>query len=198
MAAISTGSSIFARARTISTQTMTDANVSQVVDNLGGLRSLLNHTVRQVYRNKAKDQKFFHDITTRNTVAVVSGVGACPDVIMREFLHLSEFQDDVNSLITYYDYAVDADSGQNFRQLGYVWLQGDTFHYTAPNQDAGDFTGDLYVNAPCFPTFPASMSSNITFPSVAVIDDIVLSLAAAIVGHLDWANSIAVPVVKKR
>lgn len=188
--ATSTGNSLFARARTIASQVMSDANQSVVIDNLGGLRALLNNTIRELYRDKARDQKFTRDIVTRNTVTMTAGTGTCPDTVMRETLpHFGQFQDDNGSLITYYNYQIDAESGKNFNQLGYVWLQGDTFHYTAPSPTLNTYAGNLFVTCPTFPTLPGVMSDTITFPSETIIDDLVLALAAAITGNLSWDDS---------
>lgn len=93
---------------------------------------------------------------------------------------MAQFEDANGSLITYYNYNVDYASGENFNQLGYVTLVGDNFNYAAP---AGvSYTGNLFVTAPVFPTLPADMASNITFPSDTAITDIVLLLADAILG----------------
>jgi len=188
MAATETGDNIMARARTIATQTMSDANQSVVIDSLGGIRTLLNNVIRDVYRKKAENQKFIRDIMTRNTVVVTTGVGACPDTIMRELLHQSEFQDDNDSLISYDDYNIDYSSTTNFSQLGYVVISGNNFLYTAPSPDLDTYTGNLFVTCPTFPTLPGSMASAITFVSVSTIDDIVLALSAAITGQLQYTT----------
>lgn len=177
-----------ARIRTIASQTASDANQNVIIDSLGGIRALLNNTIREVYRQKSNDQKFIRDIVTRNTVVVTSGVGACPDAVMREFLHAAQFQDDNDSLITYYDYNIDADSGQNYNQLGYVRMSDSNFLYTAPSPTLDTYTGNLFVTVATFPTFPVSMASAITFPSVSTIDDIVLAGAAAITGKLEYTT----------
>ncbi len=186
--ATASGTSILARARVLASQTRTDANSSPVIDAMGGLRVALNNSVRQVFRNHANDQKFVRDIFSTNAVTMVSGVGACPDEVMREFLHLGEFADDDNSLITYYNYLSDYQSGQNFSQLGYVVLVGDDFNYTPPNGTATSYSGTLNAYTPCFPTFPADLADPITFPSTTIIDDTVVSLAAAIVGQLEYTE----------
>jgi len=179
--ATASGNEIFARARTIATQVGGDANLNPVIDSLAGIRALLNHSIREVYRRYANDDKFLHDTVTRNTVAVVAGIGACPDTIIRECLpKMAQFQDDNSSLITYYNYNVDYASDVNFDQLGYVTLVGDNFNYAAPN--AASYTGNLFVTTPTFPTFPASMDDPITFVSDTSIDDIVLFLSQAILG----------------
>jgi len=188
-----TGEEIFARARTIASQTRGDANSSPVIDAKGGLRALLDHAIRQVYRNKANDQKFIRDTFATNTVTVASGVGTCPDVVMREFLHLGEFTDDNNSLITYYNYLTDWGNDQNFAQVGYVVLVGNSFKYQEPNGTATSYSGNLNVYGPCFPVLPASMASDIPFPSDTTADDVVLALAAALVGTLEWSEGIANP-----
>lgn len=192
MATVS-GEEIFARARTIATQTRSDAHSSPVIDAKGGARALLNHVIRQVYRTKSNDQRFIRDIFATNTVAVTSGVGACPDTVMREFLHLGEFTDDNQSLITYYNYLTDWANDQNYATLGYVVLVGDSFQYREPSGTATSYTGDLNVYVPSFPTLPASMASNITFPSDTTIDDVVLSLGAALIGALEWSEGMANP-----
>ena len=46
--ATSTGNNILARARIIATQVGGDANQSPVIDNLAGLRALLNNVIRNV------------------------------------------------------------------------------------------------------------------------------------------------------
>lgn len=186
--ATSTGNNILARSRTIASQTATDANQSNVIDSLGGLRATLNHAIRETYRSHANDQKFTRDIVTKTAIAIASGVGACPDSIMRETLDgMGQFTDDNGSLITYYTYNIDASSGVNFQQLGYVCLDGDTIKYTAPSPTLDTYTGNLFVLAPTFPTLPASMASAITFPSAAIIDDVVLTLALAIGGNIKYA-----------
>ncbi len=178
--ATASGEEIFARARTIATQAAGgDANMSAQIDAKGGLRALLNHSVREIFRRYANDDKFLHDTVTRNTVAVTAGIGACPDEIIRESLpRMAQFQDANGSLISYYNYNVDFSSDQNFNQLGYVTLVGDNFNYAAPN--GASYTGNLFVTTPTFPTFPADMADPITFPSETAIDDIVLFLSQAI------------------
>lgn len=178
---MASGNEIFARARTLATQMGGDANQSTAIDALGGLRAALNHSIREVYRRKANDQKFLRDITVRHTVTVVASVGDVPDEVMREFLHQAELQDDDSSLISYMAYAVDADSGVTFDQLGYVWVVGDEFNYTAPT---GSYDGNLFVTAPSFPEFPASMATNIPM-TVATTDDVIVTLSEMIVGKIE-------------
>jgi len=177
---MATGEEIFARARTIATQMGGDANLSAVIDSKGGIRALLPHAIREIYRRKANDQKFNADIAVTKTVAIVAGSGTCPDEIMREFLNQAEFADDNGSLITYFDYGIDMNSGTNFSQLGYVTLQGSTFLYTAPKPTVS-YTGNLDVTVPCTPVIPASMASDIPM-SDATTEDVVLFLAEAILG----------------
>lgn len=183
--ASATGDQILARSRIIATQVGGDANQSAVIDARGGLRALLNDTIRILYRRRANSQDFTRDIVVRHTITMAGGIGTCPDTVMRELLAQAQFQDENGSLITYYNYNIDADSGQNFQQLGYVVMNGDTFVYTAPNSVAYD--GDMYVTAATFPTFPASMSQSITFPSQGIIDDLCSLLAQAIVGKFELA-----------
>jgi len=177
------GEEIFARARTIASQTMTDANQSVVIDSKGGLRALLNHSIIEVYRRKANDIKFRHDITTINSTLITTGTGTVPDVLMREYLHQANISTETCNQITYFDYAIDGNSGQTYDQLGYLWISnGDVFNYRAPAPDLGNFTGDLLIECPSFPEFPMLMSTPITFPSLITINDIVLFLAEAILG----------------
>lgn len=185
--ATTSGESIIARARVIASQTGMDANSSPVIDSKGGLRALLNNSIRHLYRLKSDDQKFIRDTVTRQTVTMTAGIGACPPEIMREFLHQAQFQDDNGSLITYWNYNIDQDSGQNFRQLGYVVMQGDNFNYTAPAPTTS-YSGNLFVTVPSFPTFPADLADPITFPSTATVDDVVITLAEAIMGKVDFQN----------
>jgi len=183
MAAAQTGESIFSRARTIATQMGGDANSSAVIDAKGGIRALFNSVIRSVYRAKAKDARFLRDIVVQNVVAMVDGVGACPPEVMREFLHMAQFKDSNNSLITYYDYNIDLNSGVNYDQLGYVCLRVDDILYTEPAPGGSDtYTDDLIVTTPSFPIFPVSMATAINFPSDSIIDSIVFELAAAIAG----------------
>ena len=174
------GNEIFARARTLATQTGIDSNQSNVIDSLPNLRTTLNHAIREVYRRKSNDQKFSQDITTRHTVAIGTGEGTCEPEIMREFLHQANITDENDSLVTYFNYQID--TNQTFDTLGYLWLEGDTFHYRAPSPDLDDFDGDLYVTVQSFPEFPASMASDIEFPSQATAEDVILFLAQAILG----------------
>lgn len=183
MAAAQTGTSIFARARTIATQMGGDANSSAVIDALGGIRTLFNNIIRSVYRQKAKDARFLRDIVVQNAVAMVNGVGSCPPEVMREFLHMAQWKDENNSLITYYDYNIDQNSGVNYDQLGYTCLRVDDILYTEPAPgNADSYTGDLIVTTPSFPVFPISMETVIPFPSDSIVDSIVFELAAAIAG----------------
>lgn len=179
---MATGNNILARARTIATQIGGDANLSPVIDNLAGLRALLNNVIRDVYRAKAGDQKFLRDITSRSTVTISSGTGTVPDEWMKEFMHLSDITDSNNSQVTYYNYAADYNSGVNYNQLGYCYILGDEIKYTAPSPDFATYSGNLYVTVPQFPVFPASMAQEIPFPSEATADDVVRALAQAIRG----------------
>lgn len=178
--ATSTGNNILARARVIATESGGDANQSPVIDNLAGLRALLNNVIRDVYRAKATDQKFLRDITSRSTVVISSGTGAVPEEWMRELMHQADITDTNNSLVTYYNYASDYNSEANFNTLGYCYILGDEIKYTAPSPDFATYSGNLYVTVAQFPTFPASMAQNITFPSESTIDDVVIALANAI------------------
>lgn len=180
--ATETGTNLMARARVAATQMGGDANASQVIDSLGGIRVLLNNSIRELYRRKANDIKFRHDITVDNAVVITTGTGTVPSTLMREFLSQANISNSTGDLITYFDYAVDANSGQTFGQLGYLWITGDTFNYLAPSPNLATYSGTLTVSCPSFPTFPVSMTSVITFPSSATIDDLVLLLAQAITG----------------
>lgn len=171
-----------ARARTAATQQGGDANSATTIDSLGGIRVLLNNSIRELYRRKANDIKFRHDITVNNTVSVGTGTGTIPETLMREFLDGANLSDDNGAYISYFSYAVDATSGVTYDQLGYLWISAiDTFSYRAPSPDFTDYTGNLFVSCPCFPLF-GNMSDSIEFPSTATIDDLVLVLANAILG----------------
>lgn len=172
---------ILARARTIATQAGgVDANASAQIDAKGGLFALLPHVIADVYRGKAKDPKFVRDITVKNTVTITAGTGTVTTGIMREFLRQADFADDDDSLITYYEYASDYNSGQNYDQLGYVYITGDTFHYTAPSPN-DPYTGNLYVTVPSTPT----VTTSVTFPSDQTANDVILALALAIQGKVN-------------
>lgn len=171
---------MLARARSIATQSGgVDANASQQIDARGGLFALIPHAILAVYRSKANDTKFLRDITVKHTVAITAGSGTVPDTVMREYLKMADFADDDSSLITYYDYASDYNSGQNFDQLGYVYVVGDTFDYTAPSPN-DPYTGDLFVTVPTTPT----VTTSVTFPSEQTSDDVILWLAQAIQGKI--------------
>ncbi len=163
-----------------------DPNQSPLADSRPALRALLNSTIREVYRGKSNDQKFIRDIVVRNTIAMTDGVGACPDTIMREHLKSAQFQDTANSLIAYFNYNIDKDSGVNFSQLGYVVMQGDDFVYTAPAPVLDTYSGDMFVTVASFPVFPADMADPITLPSESTVDDICLTLALAIRAELKF------------
>lgn len=179
--ATASANQIWARARTIASQAGIDANQSIIIDSLGGLEALLNHSIREIFRRKASDVKFRHDITTKNTIAISSGVGAVPDQLMREFLHLADITDTNNSLVAYLNYSTDAQ--ETFTQLGYAWLVDDELHYRAPSPDLDTYSGNLYVTCPVFPILPSNTGDPVTFPSDATIDDIVLFLSQAIIGN---------------
>jgi len=174
-------SEILSRARVIATQTGIDANQSVLVDNRAGLRALLNSCLLETYRRKASDQKFLRDITIKNTVAISGGTGVVPDTIMREFLHQANWADSATppSLITYYDYAADFNSGENFSQLGYVYIDGSTFYYTAPAPTTS-YTGNLYVTTPSIP----AITTSVVFQTQEMADDVILMLAQAIAGKI--------------
>ncbi len=179
-----TGNQLFARARTIATQMGMDANQAPTIDSLGGIRSLLNNVIRDVYRKKAVDQRFRKDIVENHTIAMTSGSGACPENIMREFLSEANYRDSLtpSSLITYYNYAMDEYSGETYKQLGYLYLDGSTFKYIARSPVLSTFSGSLFIEVPTFPTLPGSMASVIPFPSTTTADDIQIALAYAIMG----------------
>jgi len=99
---------------------------------------------------------------------------------MREYMRSADFQDDDDSLITYYDYASDFNSGQNFTQLGYVFIVGDDFNYTAPSPN-DPYTGNLYVTIPSVPT----VTTTVTFPSDETANDVIALLAMAIRGQVN-------------
>jgi hypothetical protein len=182
----STGNSILARARTIATQMAGDANQSPVIDSKAGLRALLNHSIREVYRQKAKDPKFIKDVNVKNTINITTGSGALPSTVMRQFLKQADYSDANGSLISYFDYAVDNDSGQTFTQLGYVTVQGDTIYYTEPAPgNATSYSGNLYMTVPSFPVLPGSMGSTIPMPD-EIVDDVILTLALAIRGQIKF------------
>lgn len=176
-----TGTSLLSRARVIATGMGIDPNQSNVIDNLGTIRALLNNSIREVYRRKAKDQKFVNDITVLNTVTISGGSGTCPDEIMREFLLQANITDDNDALVTFLKYPTDAGS-ETYDQLGYCWLVGANFKYKAPSPDLTSYSGNLFVTVPSYPQFPASMDDVIPFPSTATIDDVVAVLAMALVG----------------
>ena len=181
-----TGNQIIARARTIATQMGTDANVSNVIDAKGGLRALLNHVIRETFRQKAKDQDFIKDINVRNSITIASGVGTLPDGVMRQFLKQADYQDSNGALITYFDYPIDSNSGQNYTQLGYISITGDNIYYTEPAPGTStSYSGTLYMTVPTFPTLPASMASVIPLPT-AVIDDVIMLMALALRGQVKF------------
>lgn len=174
---------ILARARTIATQAGgTDANMSTVIDSRGGLFALLTHIIADVYRGKAIDPKFVRDITVKHTISMSAGTGTVPTTIMKEFMRQANLTDDDNSLITYYEYASDYDSGQNFNQLGYLIIVGDEFNYTAPSPN-DPYTGNLYVTVPSTPT----VTTSVTFPSDQTSLDVIIALALAIQGKVKVA-----------
>lgn len=173
-------STLLARARTLATQTANDAGLSIVIDNLAGLRATLNHAILQIYRQKAKDPKFLRDITTRSTIAMTANAGTVPTTILKEFLNQADFTDDNNALVTYYDYAVDFNSSTNFNQLGYVYVLADNFQYRQPG--GASYSGNLFVTTPTAPAVATSM----TFQSEQTVDDVVMLLAMAIVGKVNF------------
>lgn len=169
-------STIFARARTVATQAGgIDANQSAYIDAKGGLKALLPHVILYVYREKAKNPKFLRDITTKKTITITSGTGTLTTDVMKEYLGSADFADDNGSLITYFDYAVDFDSGQTFDQLGYAFLIGSTISYTAPSPN-NPYTGNLFITVPCTPT----VTTTVTFPSEETANDVILTLALAL------------------
>lgn len=196
--AVSTGTSILARARTTASQTAGDANLSPIIDSLGGARALLNNAIRQVYRDKANQIRFRQDIAVSNAVTITSGTGTVPANLMREWLGEANISNSSGDLISWMDFPVDAQSGETFNQLGYLYITGlETLNYIAPSPTLATYTGTLTIQCPSFPTFPASLSSNITFQSTSIIDDVVLALASAITGQLDWQNTVKLASRKK-
>lgn len=172
-------SEIFARSRTIATQMGGDATQSPLIDNLAGLRALLNHCILEIYRRKANNQTFLRDITAQTTVSISSGSGTLPSEVMREFLNQADITDDNNAKVTYYNYATDYNSTVNFTQLGYCYVLGDLIKYTAPAPDLAAYSGDLFITSPVLPT----IGTSVTFNTEEVADDVVLLLAKAIRGE---------------
>lgn len=182
----STGESIIARARVLATEMGMDANQSPVIDSKPALRALLNHSIREVYRQFAKDPKFIKDINRRNTITMVAGAGALPDTVMRQFLHQADWEDVDGSLISYFDYPADVNSGQNYDQLGYVSVVGDIVNYTPPSPGTStSYTDNLFVTVPCFPIFPVSMASDIPMTDETT-DNVILTMSLAIRGQLKF------------
>lgn len=180
------GNQIFARARTLATQMGGDANSSPVIDTKSGLRALLNHVIRETYRQKAKNQDFIKDINVKNSITITSGVGTLPDGVMRQFLKQADYQDANRSLISYFDYPIDSNSGQNYTQLGYVSVVGDSIYYTEPAPGTStSYSGTMYMTVPTFPTLPASMASPIPMP-VEVVDDVIMLMALALRGQVKF------------
>src|SRR6185369_6893360 len=176
-------STILARARTISSQLAGDANSSPLIDDLGGLRALLNHAILEVYRRKATNPNFIKDINLRQNIVITAGSGTLPDNIIREYLRSADWQDANGSLISYFDYPMDFGSGQNYNQLGYVTVNNSTISYTEPSPGTStSYTGNLTVSAPSTPTIGA----NIDFESQQTSDDVILLLARAIRGEVKF------------
>ncbi len=174
---------LFARSRTIASEMGGDANTSVNIDSLAGLKALLPHVIRNVYRKKAANVKDRHDIVTKHTIAVTASVGAVPEAIMREFLAQADFQDSLNNkCIAWLPYAVDYNSGVTFTQIGYVTIVGNDFYYRAPSPNQS-FTGSLYVTVPSMPTIPSSWSTEIDIGE-NMADDIIIALAKALRGEL--------------
>jgi len=176
---------LFARAQTIATEMGGDANSSVNIDSMAGLKALLPHVIRNVYRKNAADVKTRHDVVTKHTIAVTASVGAVPDEIMREFLSQADFQDSLNNkCIAWLPYAVDYNSGVTFSQIGYVTIVGDNFNYRAPSPNQS-FTGSLYVTVPSMPTIPSNWATEIAIGSDTA-QDICLALAYAIRGEMSF------------
>lgn len=172
---------IFARARTIATQTGGDANASPLIDDLANAKALLNHVIRNVWRKKAADASGYHDIATKQTIAVAASAGTLPTNVMREFLGTNaQFQDTNNSLITFLDYVIDANTSTLYSQLGYVTLNGTALTYRAPAPNQS-YTGSLYLTCPTMPTIPSTWASTLDVSDTAT-DDIVLALSMAMAG----------------
>ncbi len=160
-----------------------DPNASVLIDNKGGLRALLNHAVLEVYRRKAKNPNFIKDINLQQTVPIVAGAGTLPDTVIREYLQQADWQDVNGSLISYFDYPMDFGSGQNYNQLGYVTVNNSTISYTEPAPGTStSYTGNLTVTVPSTPT----IGTNIDFESQQTADDVILLLAEAIAGKIQF------------
>ncbi len=181
------GDEIFARSRTLATQMGGDPNSSVVIDSRGGLRVLLNNAIRELYRRKAAtDSRFRHDINVTNTVAIAGGQGEVPENLMREFLRGADITDGNGfSLITYLDYSTDAQ--ETYNQIGYLWIVTNTFFYRAPAPDLDTYSGDMVIQCPSFPDFPNSMAQDMVLPSFSTADDLVLTLAQALMGEVKLA-----------
>ncbi len=180
------GDEMMARARTIASQTLTDANQATIIDAKGGIRALLNHSINEVYRRKCgMDAKFRHDINTDNVITLTGGQGDVPEGLMREMLHTADITDSNGfSLISYLDYSTDAQ--ETFSQIGYLYIKGDTFYYIAPAPDLDSFDGDITIQCPKFPTFPNNLAQDIAMPSQATAEDVILFLSAAILGKENY------------
>lgn len=168
---------IIARARVIATGMGLDPNSSPVIDNKPALRALLDTAFSTVYRKRAEKGNSFRDISVRNTVPLVAGVGTVPAGIMREYLHMADFSTAAGDLVAYLNYPMDANSFSRYQQLGYVIVQGDSFLYTTPNSGP-DYTGNMYVTAVTLPTL-----TDDPLPITAeIFDDVCYTLALALRG----------------
>lgn len=174
-------SEVLARARTIATQMGGDPNQSPLIDDLPGIRAMLDHVLRDVYRKKAANKRNYHDLTIRHTVAIAASSGAVPSTILREFLSQADFQDANGSLISWITYPIDYASSVNFTQIGYITIRGDNFLYRAPAPNQS-YTGNLYVTAVSIPALPADWSDTVDV-DVDILDDVILATALAIRGQ---------------
>lgn len=174
---------IIARARIIATGMGDDPNLSKLIDSRPALRALLDTAISFVYRQKAADKKNWRDISVRHTITFAAGVGNIPATVLREFLHQADFQNEDADLISYLTYQIDSRAKyENY--LGYVQVVGDTFEYTAPNGDAGDYSGDMYVTVPSLPEIPSDDTTNIEMTS-EIFDKVCYSLALGLRAELN-------------
>lgn len=178
--AVKSINNILARSRVIATQMGTDANLSPLIDNRGGLRASLDKVISDVYTKAAQKDKNWRNIAPRQTIAMSAGVGTLPAGVLRGFMHQAEFATDSTSLISYIKHELD--NQQTYSQLGYVFIRGDNVHYTPPD-GAGAFTGNLYITVPSVPTIPSGSDTAIEMTD-DIYDDVCYALAMMIRGAI--------------
>lgn len=176
---------IIDRALRIATMTGGDPNLSSVIDNTVVLEDHFYTALRNAIIAGANVPTEVNGLKRDHTIAVTNGVGTLPDSVVDECLDSSSIYSSTDSNVQqfssfqprYADYLRPVHG-----QLAYYAVQGQSFLYRGPNEEAGVFDGDIHLVAVSTPAIPATITDAITI-STATAERTIQLLASILRGN---------------